>query len=286
MDDAVYFLGSGYYRYDGANLRLMSDAITPELIPATMRIPRIDSAGLFPPATANQVDHIAAAYLPGGGIFLSLAEGRTAAQSTGYFAGIFDVNRGTWTKFSSAVLGDGASRPMLRAAYMPAVDRTIGHDGHGAFGLTELAQPETALSDDASYALRDLATSGSFAAIPAKLHSRIARLASPTHRAQLQRLLLDYRFQLASGADGSADGWYVSIMAGDGSTLLPEFQVPAQGNPSSFLYRRRASKEVFSEAVDAQLRVEWRGSTAALRVKDGENSPVATMGIPHLVGGR
>jgi hypothetical protein len=69
------------------------------------------------------------------------------------------------------------------------------------------------------------------------------------------------------GAD--TPGWYVSVLRGDGTTAVAEYQVPgeAAGAPT-YLARRRSSTDAYGEAVDVQLRFEWRSSTAPLTVAE------------------
>lgn len=103
------------------------------------------------------------------------------------------------------------------------------------------------------------------ARIPAAWHTRLAHLAHPDKKSQAHRLILDYAMIVdaqsgdeADYAPATADGWFVSVVAGDGSGLLPEFQVPTQGDPGGYLYRRSAVKDFFTEAADMQVRMEYK----------------------------
>jgi hypothetical protein len=98
------------------------------------------------------------------------------------------------------------------------------------------------------------------ARVPAKWYSKLYKLASPQYKAVLHRLLLDYSFQIDGAVDDANNGWYVKVVAGDGTVLIPEYQVPAQGDPSAYLYRRRHSKDAFTEAVDCQIQIQWKDS--------------------------
>jgi hypothetical protein len=75
-------------------------------------------------------------------------------------------------------------------------------------------------------------------------------------------MLLDYVFQIDEAGDNTSNGWYVSLTSGTGKPLLTEYQVPNQGDPTQFLYRRRETKDVFTETSDVQFNVEWKADVA------------------------
>jgi hypothetical protein len=88
---------------------------------------------------------------------------------------------------------------------------------------------------------------------------------------QLHRVLLDYNFQVASGADDPASGtggWTVTLLGGDGTSFKPPYTVAKQGTPTNYGFRRRNTTDVFAEANDLQIKVEWLGAATALAKAD------------------
>lgn len=275
LDEGCYFLSDrGYHWLDGGVINEISRDIAP-----TVRAAIRDSVELqYGPTsrTAGQIGFQDATYLPGGGILLTLGVftvspgGSNPITVSIRFQAIYDVRARRWVKYSSKIHDYPTNSASGIIAGYRLGDRSIGFDGWSAFLLDEVMNPEAALTgqggiDVRAAGLNTAVVPTATTAIPAKWWSRLIRLASPISAAQLHRLLFDYRMDL--GAD--TPGWYVSLRRGDGTTAVAEYQVPgeAAGAPT-YVSRRRASKEAFGEAVDVQLRVEWRGSTAAMTLAE------------------
>lgn len=256
--DGCYFLSdSGYFYWDGAQLVDVSRSVSTSLTNAVD-----DVYGLA--TNAWSTDRIFAGINTQAVVIepdvILLSVGTDTAP--GQFCAMYDYKRQAWSRFSCDALFRDAPSSFATFKSKRAV-----WDGKSLAYLNGVSLPApTTTGIDTVNAVS--------AAIPAKWHSRVTRLASPVNAAQLHRLLFDYKFQLASGADDSANGWYVSVVAGNGSTLLSEFQVPAQGSTTSYLYRRRATKDAFSEAVDAQVRVEWKGSALSLSTAEIQDATI------------
>lgn len=240
-------------RFDGAVARPVSGAVNGAVVQAAADL-------LTPPASTTMI--ATAARLRSDCLLLAISSQNTSTLAiTPRFQALYDTQRGVWTKFSSAAVANGA---ILLAQYVPRWGHTVASDGQSVFYISDIATPSPISYLDSPLTLRDT-VNGTTAAIAAKWHSRLIRLASPLNASQLQRLLFGYRMDI--GADTSS--WYVSLIRGDGTAAVDEDQVPgeAAGAPT-YVSRRRATKEAFGEAVDVQLRVEWRGSTDAFTIAD------------------
>lgn len=246
--DGCYFLSdSGYFYWDGAQLEDVSRSVSTSLTNAVDDVYGLQTNAWSTDRIVAGINTQAVVIEPDV-ILLSIGTDTTPGQ----FCAMYDYKRQAWSQFSSDSLFRDAP-----SSFVAFKSKRAAWDGKNLAYLNNVSLPApTTTGIDTVNAVST--------AIPVKWHSRLARLASPANAAQLHRLLLDYKFQLAAGADDSANGWFVTLVGGDGTTLLTEFQVPAQGSTTAYLYRRRSTKDVFNEAVDAQLRVEWRGSGTSL----------------------
>jgi hypothetical protein len=270
VDEGCFFLSErGYHWIDAAGVVEVSRDIAPTIIPAIAATTTFQFGG-GRTLTASQEGFQRAVYLAGGGVLLTMgAETFTAFNFQGAsvaFQALYDIKRRTWSKYSSATHSYPLSSTGGITGCYRVGDRSVGFDGWSTFYLDDVMNPEIGTKLDTRLVGADPVNNPALtAAIPAKWHSRLIRLASPTNKAQLHRLLLDYRMDL--GAD--TPGWYVSVLRGDGTTAVAEYQVPgeAAGAPT-YLARRRSSTDAYGEAVDVQLRFEWRSSTAPLTVAE------------------
>lgn len=283
-DDGCYFLSdSGYFHYSGGAIREVSRDISPTIQAAI----RNTTSLTYGPGRLvdDEYRFQRAEYVRGEGILLTMgtetfngtASPKVPIDGKTQFCALYDITRNAWMKYSSPIHSYGGSSADGLTALVRAGDRTLGFDGWSAAFVDDITVPEAAvLANGVGVGGRDtrVAASGQVgvtAAIPAVWYSRLTRLGSPIERAQLHRLLFDYCFQVGSGVGGDAaagNGWYVSVVAGDGTLLLPEVQVPAQGFSTAYLARRRASIDVFTEATDAQVRVAWKGTATTLKAAE------------------
>lgn len=250
VDDALYWLSdSGYVRWDGAQTVVVSRAIEDDLTRAAARV-----------LSGGATYRAAAALLRGDVILLSVSNMGDTGSGTpeAYFQALYDTNRGTWTKFSHAV----NALPIAALQRLDDINHTLASDGANLFYVSDLGISEVRQGSLARE-LKDT-ISGVTAAIPAKWHSRLVRLGSPTLASQLHRILIDYR---ADNGD-AAPAWNVTVLRGDGTTAVATYALPGEalGSPT-YLYRRRASNDAFAEAVDVQVRIEWAGETDAVQAE-------------------
>lgn len=163
---------------------------------------------------------------------------------------------GNWSLFTSDAL-NVANRPV--EVISQVVDRPLIFDGQDLREAQLITDPERGYI--MGFGQRDQTTTGTNKIIPAKIVSDRYPLASPGYRAQLHRFLMDYTFPNNADDDAAYDGWYVSLATGSGDTLLTERQVAGQGfYATNFLNGPRYRADVFTEAVDCQLTIEWKGS--------------------------
>jgi hypothetical protein len=260
--DTVYFLSDrGYWSFDGASLREISAPIAPTVQTSYVQTanPQYGLARVGSTTKGFQ----RAGYLPGGGIMVIngaesfIPANPNALLVTGYLSAVYDTRRKTWMKYSSDIHPNGGITHTLRIG-----DRTIGFDGWNLFYLDDIMQPEGALTGTEA---KDVRSAGSGAGsqsaltkpITGRWWSKLVRLASPATAARLHRILLDYRCAIGS----STPSWFVSVVRGDGTTAVAEYQVPGEATVgSAYLSRRRAQTDAFADVVDVQLRVEYRGN--------------------------
>jgi hypothetical protein len=228
---------------------------------------------------------VIASRLPNDYIGISIGSSPSASSasvSSTTFCGLYHT-RGAWTNLSSAALDGGYPIVLGRSS-----TRTFMFDDDKVIQANKLTAPEVATSDHGIDVVTNLfrwddttAFSGTgntllslgveaFPAntstqypIPAAFKSKLMRLAGPLQRSQLHRFLLDYAFTIV-GSTG--DGWYVALVAGDGTSLATEYQVPASSSLATSTYRRRHVKDVFSETNDLQVQVRWSGTGVPLSV--------------------
>lgn len=106
------------------------------------------------------------------------------------------------------------------------------------------------------------------AGIPARWRSSVEFLSSPVTKAQLHRLIVESSFCIADSAE---PGWYVSLTNSEDRALLDEFQVPSQGEDSTFYPRiARSVEDCFAETDDVQVNMEWRSGAEVIPIERAE----------------
>lgn len=245
-DEGMYFLSDrGLYFYDGSQLKNVSTSVQSVLRSAVentvgqdgpvfgrAEVVKLDNNYLL--LTICNVAEVAAAVVQSEESRLSL---------------LYHTPSGRWSSFSSLATNSATPIDLLTTP-----DHASLFDGRNLATLDALTSPTRAPAADRG---KDT-VAATEARIPSRWRARVLELASPLRAAQLQRILMDYVFQTDAPADNQGDGWYVTVYRGDGSIAIPEFQVPAQGDPSSFLARRRITHENFTELQDAIVVVEWK----------------------------
>lgn len=279
-EDGVFFLAEqGYMFFDGAKLTNFSEGMKRAIgdtAYASVGGPQWTPTNSFAVATRLPNDYIA------------LCIGQF--PSTVRFSGLLHVPRRAWCSFSSDALplgaplgfGRGSTVPfMVSGGYLARSEWITRPETAplGAYGVDTLTDDFTWTSDPnlttfsgTDDSLRNTETTvslfpstvGTQYAIPARWKSRLFPLSSPFYKAQLHRVLLEYNAKFDGGADGQ-DGWVVTVQDGSGNDLQNQYAVPGQGDPTRFPSRRTNVRDAFSEAVDAQVVVEWDRPPVPLR---------------------
>jgi len=274
VEDGVYFLSDqGFQFFDGAQLRSTSNDLRSSLLAealATVGDSGVDGGQAI------------AGRLPNGYVGLSIGTSPATTETSDIaFSGLYHAPRNAWVGFSSDAMSAG--RPL---GFGRALSRSYLIDDQRLFAADATTAPELAAesergfdnaaalftfdsgsafdgTDDAlvnSVTGIEAWTSSLSSPIPARWHSRLAQLAQPTSLTAIKRLLLDYTFKVDGTLDDEENGWFVELVDGRGNVLLSSRRVPAQGDPSDHAYRRQYAVDVYGEANDAQLRIEWRGT--------------------------
>lgn len=248
--DGLYFLSDrGLQWYDGAQVTEVSAAVKSELTSAISKAVAFDRDASASTAGYYTVEDLGLGY-----IYVAVGQITHPATTAGVntvtplFQYIFDTARGRWLQVSiNGFVPTGAFRGNNRAF--------ISDGNYVGYG-------DTLVNPDSSGAQYGKDTVGATArAIEASWHSRLVRLSSPTHKSQIQRLMLDHTF-----LGGVASGWAVQLVDGTGTVLLTQ-SVPAVAALPPALYRFRHVFDCFAEASDVQLRVEWRDAAASALTK-------------------
>lgn len=241
-EDAVYFMSErGYMHFDGVEFRNASENVGAEVGAAVI-------------LTASPGGFARASLMPEGHILLVVGqEYYGIAGSEGsqiYFSGLYYPPRRAWTRFSTddAVLVGGALAGFPNAegrGYVVHAARTTNHyvglDAKNYVLLDDLATGDVNQFD----AVPGVATKHR---IPARVHYPYVPLGTPATKGQLHRIMLGYRMNVTNGSTAFS----TSVYSADGTQLLSSSAAPDHDD-----IRRVEVRDVFTEAHEAQLRVEW-----------------------------
>jgi hypothetical protein len=275
--DGVFFMShQGYMYFDGQQLKSVTDDLRSSLLTAALS--HVGDAGVDGGA-------VVAFALPNDYIGLTISHAPGASGSSHvHFSAVLHAPTEAWTSITSDALSAGAptaggrtlsksylvdDQRLFDASYVTAPE-AVDEARRGfdeattefTFDVSGLGPLFSGTGDTLENQLTGVEAwlSVDYTVIPASWYSRLARLSQPGHKSVISRLLLDYTFQVDAAADDGGSGWYVTVVDGQGNVLLPEVQVPIQGDPSTYAYRRQFVADLFAESNDAQLRVEWRGT--------------------------
>lgn len=281
-EDGVFFMSDqGYMWFDGAELVNVTSNLKSTLL--TQAIGAVGDLG----ADGGRV---VAGKLPNGYLGLSIGTSpASSVESSTTFCAMYHVGRRAWVNFSTDVLPTRKpthwSRSVTKSFIVddtrivkankltsPEADPQLrgidSAEGLFRFAVVDASTTFSGVTDslrNTESGVEMFPSAATNYAIPAKWYSRLIKLSTPLSLSQLHRYLQDYNFQLASGADESGSlgsGWFVTLLGGDGTVLLAEYQLPVQGQPTVYTYRRRNTQDLFTEAADLQVRIEWRGTAA------------------------
>lgn len=252
----VYFLSDqGYMFYDGTQFTNVSgNELSNSLLSAALTA--VGDLGL-------DGGRAVATKLPNDYILLSICAQTTssgAQLSTPRFSALLHTPTAAWSLFQSDVL----SNPTPIALGRTSLNAWI-FDANKVVKADYLTMPEQKPASTGGKDECTVSAATQRARIPAVWQSRLYSLASPLGHSQLHRLLVDYHFAVEGTADDADNGFFVSLIQGNGTPLLfdsgavSEKQLPAQGHPTTgYLFRRRHVLDIFSECADVQLRIEWK----------------------------
>lgn len=240
FDDGAYFLAAaGFIWHNGYEATSVSEAITPDLRPALHDM--LTNGGRATTTRIGQ-DHI----------MLAIVD----AASRPTFCGLYNRRRGSWTMLSSSAMTAGVvgGNPLFlftTAENAYALARAAGVTTYSVWSARYLLDVRSDWATSSLIRGYDLGDAGRLYPIPAKWWSRAVELASPERRAHVRRVMVDYDWR-----SDQPEGWFVNVVTGDGRPLGGEFRLSAVPASSA---RGRVQRDVFGEARDVSVRVEWRG---------------------------
>lgn len=218
------------------------------------------------------------------GLSIGLSDNKTtnAVNSTADFCGYYQTERRAWGSFDTASLNnrkyifmgrttnhtwiaDDKNLQLANSAWSPesAEAGLRGVDATSPFFIWGGSDTFTGVGSALESSLNsvDMFLSD-YSPIEAKWHSKLIKLSTPVYSSEIIAILSDYKFKISGGDDeDGTPAWSISLVQGDGTVLQEAYQVPAQGEDSDYIARRRHVQEVHSEATDVQIRVEWTGPT-------------------------
>lgn len=272
----VYFASQdGLQFFDGSTFTQVDDKISNTTIPISNEVAGEsvdqDAVTYFGQISIDSVggDYIMASYTKQA---LTEAGGATKGDLLApTFVGMMHQKSDNWSEFTTTnlnstgvpvYLGWGAARPWC-------------YDGDCINPMPKLVNVNEDANVDQIHAPAE--------AIPAKFWSDRVALASPGYTTQLHRFMLDYTWPNGATDGAAVAGWHIRLWGTKGSApvgsnteLITQRQVPGHAastgrgpidgsTPSLYTHGRRYQIDVFDEAIDAMLEVEWKSSTLAVQ---------------------
>lgn len=249
--DGVYFLSqNGYMYFDGEQLIPVSQGLDTSLgraMNGSVGPDTVDGGR----ACASKLDRDYILYSN----YVQTPSSGAISNTADSFSAMLHTPSGAWSTFSSGVTHERI--PLFSGSTM---NYTWMFDGDQIVKTDHLTQPEEVAEASRGYDSLTISSVQQKARIPARWASPLIPLSTPPQMSQLHRLLVDYCFKVDGGTDGGTNGWFVTLYDATGTTLLAEYQLPSMGDPSSYLFRRRDVRDVFTESSDCQVVIEWRDS--------------------------
>jgi hypothetical protein len=196
----------------------------------------------------------------------------TPANTNPVWTGYLHIPTGNWATFSSDALAS-VKIPLM-------VGSTAGipwlYDGSRIWQLPWVTDPYGASMRGLGQI--DVEPLGTKKGIPAEFISDRINLGSPMNMTQLHKIQQDYTFPNGAGDNSSAKGWYLTLMSEFANKdLLAETQLEGQGDygylnqiygpgleylgegttGTKYNSGRRANIDVFTEAIDARVKIRW-----------------------------
>ncbi len=227
VEDGCFFLSdAGLAFFDGVQVRLVGTEIRSRLRPA----------GVTPTYSASVLDlnHI---------MF-------TVANGAAVEWWILNRAADSWSRFTvdSNIMATSAPYQVGRTK-----TKFFAWDGNRIWRLDDLVHPGT----KAGRGIDNKA--GTTKRTPSTWRSRRVRLAAPLQAARLQRLVIDYIWNVDGAAsDGLSNAWRVAVVNERGESVLAATAVPAQAQEgsSAYTYERRQVIDLMGEAEEIQVRID------------------------------
>lgn len=283
-EDGVFFMSDqGLQYFDGSTLTHVTKGLKSSAVQAAVTAVGDSST----PGGYCRVERLQNNYIS---LVIGYANATTGTYSVPTFSGIYHVPRGTWSTLESDNFTLTSQKPVFFAR---TLNNLIIGDDSIIYDASKLVSPENAPASQRGFdskgnvfridsltafsgtsnTLKNSALVEAFPSttitnspIKAKFYSKFFRLGTPSSMSMVYRVLVDYEFNVSGAQDSTtANGWYVSLVGNDGRTLLTETQVKAAGDTTltAFAQRRRATFEVIdTEAEEARIKIEWKGSNA------------------------
>lgn len=268
-EEGIYFMSlNGYMLFDGSTVHPVDGPVTTELTAKAL-----NACGDLGPGAANEdrQGRVTAVALPNSYILISTilrdASSGTVVSNSGS-AFLFHRPTGKWSRFSSPVFNGTVPSELVRTQthyyacdgiYLTKLDTVTMPDA-----LSPYLQP----CEDANYA--------SYYAIDVNWWSRPLALGTPLYKAQLHRILVDYKLIGEFELDGANDDKIRLDIYDDTGTQLygTTYLDPITSQSAGEIERARYVDDTFAEANAIQLRLSWGGyqnpSSAGIGVSELE----------------
>lgn len=191
VNDVVFYLGPrGLMRYDGAELKMVSQAMNQLLLPALAAWGTPSS----PRSAIVSVGQLAENYII---VTVGAApiDSEPDVSFSTAFSAIYNTIGDRWALFESSMMVAGAPQSTVTAS-----QRYFALDRNRVVEVTNLVTP---LSEPAGNRGFDLDEAGAKSIFPVQCRMAPARLSSPRARAQLNRVGAEYYFQQGDGSTDS-----------------------------------------------------------------------------------
>lgn len=249
-NEGTYFMSDqGLMWFDGAQLVEVSKPVRAEIQQAVKDTYFSPVATTYPYMTVQDIGF--GCLMIAMGDYGSTAGTLAATTTSPKFQYVYDTVRDTWTQFTigGAVLASSRFKPN---AVFWCNSRPVATDGN-QFGYVDPLPVTTPVFPQVLDTLIIGGVSTGYQ-VSAQWYSRLLKLSSPTHKAQLHRIMLDFTYQQGAGLVGE-NGWLVQLVDGFGTVLYTGNVLATPALVPTGTYRQRAVMDCFAETEDVQVRI-------------------------------